>query len=822
MEHRDGSPIEGLDRHCLATLAHALRAADADEAALRLLQGLCDTLGASGGLVAVHGESGARVLAELDLPKRWVDGWRSTPSGTLDARFSGSLIRESLGVTNGVIETELKLSGVRTQWVLPLAVGARATGALVLVARKEEAFPEDVRPSVETTVEAFAGWLRGAALPDPDSASPTGSAAAPTSPTAMPEIEPQDVPDWTRRWARTLLDALGVSAVVLDPGGRVRALGAGWTTSPDEVADAADRHFSDLLDADRREVLAALRTTARQGRWHGTLVSGGLPVEMTLHAVRSDAGHLEAIVGVRQASEQATARDLIRRMPVGVLLLDSSLRVMETNPELAIIFGAANLPENPTGLDVRSLEAFQTRSAQSALDELLAIGRVEISEVQLSAGDHPRVPVQLRGTSLTADGGVSGYVVTVVSRAGGTDLERQLMRAHKMESIGNFASGLAHDFGNFVSVILGKAGMLRVKLPDDPHIVNDLEDIETAAKRAQHLAQELMKFARGGRSKVERLDINGLVREVGALIRTSIGKRINLDLRLEAGVPEIQADPVEIQQLVLNLCLNSRDAMPNGGKLIVETRPLNDSQRAALQAGDDATDGVCLRVRDSGEGMPPEILERIFEPFYTTKEDGQKGSGLGLAMVYGIVRRHGGIIDVQSRPGLGTTFEILLPAAAVADERTDGKPILVVDDEPAFREMIQLILEEEGYRVEAASDGIEALRTLRDRWQELALVIVDLRMPGLDGLGLLDELRRFTKDLPVLVTTGYAGPEEKDAARKRGALVLEKPYRVADLRAALTVIFEEPGAGVPPASADDEPTRSAAASGEIPFGGAGA
>ncbi len=804
MEAGDGFPLDRMDHDCLSVLSSALRGGSVEEAAERLLAGLRSVLGARGGMVAVRSEAGVNVLAGHDVPAPWVEGWRSAPSSSVDARFAGSLVRESLGSADGLIDPELKMLGVRTQWVLPLAVGAQAIGVVVLLSNTEEAFPEDVRSPVEAVVSGFAGWLRGAALPaEAPSASSGASHPAPSA-------------DDPNRWARTLLDTLGVSAVVLDPGGRVRALGAGWLGDSGPEADLIGRSFAELLEADRTEVLAALRTTARHGRWRGAFTVRGTPIDVALHAVRTEDDRLDSILGLRRPAAQASARDVIDRIPVGVLLLDEQLRVQETNAELATIFGEARLPDRPAGLDVRSLEAFQTRTAQSALDELTAAGSVEATDVHLAAGDRSRVPVQLRGTALTAEGGtVSGYMVTLVSRTGGTDVERQLMRAQKMESIGNFASGLAHDFGNFVSVILGKAGVLRVKLPDDPHIVRDLEDIETAAKRAQHLAQELMKFARGGRSRVERLNVNQLIEEVGALIRTSIGKRIDLELRLEAGAPEIQADEVEIQQLVLNLCLNSRDAMPNGGRLVVETRPLTDAQRAALQAGEETTDGVCLRVRDTGEGMPPEVLERIFEPFYTTKEDGQKGTGLGLAMVYGIVRRHGGIIDVQSRPGLGTTFEILLPAAAAPEEPRVGRKILVVDDELAFREMIQLILEEDGYRVQMASDGMEALRMLRDGWQELALAIMDLRMPGLDGLGLLAELRRFSEDLPVLVTTGYAGEEEKETARGHGALVLEKPYRVADLRSALATLLEEEAGEDRP-----EADRPAAASGEIPFDGA--
>ncbi|MBZ0266745.1 response regulator, partial [bacterium] len=569
----------------------------------------------------------------------------------------------------------------------------------------------------------------------------------------------------------------------------------GWIP-PGGTGPWLGRHFADLLENDRREVLSSLRAAANAGEWDGRFVVSGRPVSVTLRAVRDDRGNLDAIVGARRSAAGDETGDLFRRIPLGLVLLDESLRIVETNPELAAICGAASLPPDPAGLDIRSLAVFQTRSAQSALEELSVAGEIDLPEVRLAGAESEETPVHFRGGCLRdAAGATTGYVLTLVARTGADEVERHLMRAQKMESIGNLAAGLAHDFGNFIAVILGKAGMLRVKLPSDPHITGDLSDIETAAKRAQHLSQELMRFARGGRNRMTRLDVRKLIDEVGALIRTSVGRKIRVQLRLHEDTPMIRGDEVELQQVIMNLCLNARDAMPNGGTLVIETAPLTEEQRAHL--GADVTEGVRLVVSDTGEGIPQDVVDRIFEPFFTTKDEAQRGTGLGLAMVYGTVRRHGGTIDVRSRPGDGTRFEILLPTSSGGggEPPADARRILVVDDEPAFREMIRLILEEDGHVVDLAANGIEALRTLRADWQSLALVILDLRMPGLDGLGVLEEIRRLTPTLPVLVTTGYAGEEEKEEAVRRGAAsVLEKPYRVAQLRAALVTLLEGPQA----------------------------
>jgi PAS domain S-box-containing protein len=595
------------------------------------------------------------------------------------------------------------------------------------------------------------------------------------------------------RWSRALLSVLGVSTLVLDSGGRIRELGTGWLTGPgSSPSDWLGRHVADLFESDRRDVLAALRAAARDGDWSGTLVRGRSPVSLQLRAVRGASGNLEAIVGARLHRGPDEIRDLFRKLPVGIILVDARLKILELNQELAAMCGTDALPANPLGLDVRSLSIFQTREAQTALDGLREGRCFELQDVRLRTSSEESVVVRMRANELAdGAGGPSGYLLTILNASGDTQMERLLIRAQKMESIGSFASGLAHDFGNFVSVILGKAGVLRVKLPDDPHIVGELDDIETAAKRAQHLAQELMKFARGGRNRVVALDLNRLIQEVSSLIRTSVGKKVELEYRLDERICTVEGDEVELQQLIMNLCLNARDAMPGGGRLSLETRVLTSLELAKLPGGT-AAEGVMLRIRDTGVGMSREVAERIFEPFFSTKRD-QAGTGLGLAMAYGIVRRHHGTIDVQSTPGRGTTFEIALPAAT-GGARPFGRPILVVDDEPAFREMVRLVLEEDGYEVHLAANGVEALRRLREEYASLGLVILDLRMPGVDGLGVLQELRELAPDLPVLVATGYATAEEKRRALAAGAgKVLEKPYRVADLRGALGELIGHSG-----------------------------
>ncbi|MGH2569727.1 MAG: hybrid sensor histidine kinase/response regulator, partial [bacterium] len=596
-----------------------------------------------------------------------------------------------------------------------------------------------------------------------------------------------------RRWSGELLAVLGGSTVVLDPGGRIIELGSDWLQA-DEGGSVRwlGRHFGDLFESKRVDVLEALRTVVREGVWSGWFSAQGISVPVYLRAVRGDRGELEAIVGARLPERSPEVRDLFRKIPVGLVLVDCDLRVLDANPELEAVLGAGALPPALRGLDVRNVSAFRTPAVLEAFDALPRTRSFDLPDARLRrpAPEAPLV-VQLHAQELrdAAEEPV-GFLVTVVRRTGKTQLESRLIEAQKMESIGNFASGLAHDFGNFVAVILSKAKALHRKVESIPDAVRDLVDVEVAAKRAQHLSDELIRFARGGRRGVATVQMNQLVEEVVALIETSVGNDIDVRFELAEGLPSIEGDEVELQQAILNLCLNARDAMEEGGTLTIETRVLVQRELDLLGTGDPVESGVCVTVRDTGIGIPSEVRKHMFEPFFSTKDE--QSSGLGLAMVYAIVRRHGGAIEVESEPGRGATFEIMLPGAGAARVPQEGRlRVLVADDEPAFREMIRLVLEDDGHDVELVQDGVEALTAIHAGHDQLDLVILDLRMPGVDGLTVLEELRSVAPDLPVLVTSGWAEREDVEIAMRHGAKrILQKPYRAIELRHAIAEILE--------------------------------
>ncbi len=612
-----------------------------------------------------------------------------------------------------------------------------------------------------------------------------------------------------RRWSGELLAVLGGSTLVLDPRGRIVELGSEWLseTEPDSF-HWLGRHLGDLFEEDRIEVQEALKTVVRDGVWSGRLTAG-TSVPVYLRSVRDDGGALEAIVGARLPEKSLEGGDLFRKIPVGMIHVDPELQIMDTNPELAAVLLGCPRDASLKGVDVRSLAAFQASHVQEALESLPERRRFDLSEVHLEedANGQPQAPspspvVQLHAQELNdGDGEPVGFLITVIGRDGKTQLENRLIEAQKMESIGNFASGLAHDFGNFVSFILGKAKALRETLADNPRAARDLADIEEAGKRAQHLSEELIRFARGGRSRASKLELNDLIKEVVALIKTSVGTNIDVKYELAEGLAPVEGDEVELQQMVLNLCLNARDAMKGGGTLSMQTTPLTPEQMDLLGTGAPVSSGICLVIKDTGVGMPAEIRDHIFEPFFSTKDD--QRNGLGLAMVYAIVRRHGGMIDVRSEPGEGTLFEVLLPAATDAvPVSTKKAQVLVVDDELAFREMIRLILEEEGHQVCLAKDGAEALTVLEADHDEIGLVILDLRMPGVDGLSVLQQMKYVAPELPVLVTTGWAEPHELELAQRRGARkILQKPYRAGELRQAIAKVLASEAGEVAPGDA---------------------
>jgi CheY-like chemotaxis protein len=327
---------------------------------------------------------------------------------------------------------------------------------------------------------------------------------------------------------------------------------------------------------------------------------------------------------------------------------------------------------------------------------------------------------------------------------------------------------VAHDFNNILTVIQGYSSMLLAGEQSPSQVAASAQQIMQASERAANLTRQLLAFSRRQVMQPRLLDLNEIVTNLAKMLQRILGEDVHLELALHPAPLTTRADAGMLDQVLLNLVVNSRDAMPGGGHLCIETRErfLTVADAASIP---DATEGryVCLRVTDTGTGIPPELRARIFEPFFTTKDQG-KGTGLGLATVFGIVKQHGGALTVESAVGEGTTFQIFLPAEdtsieARADEAAGGKPcggtetILLVEDEPTVRLLTCTVLEEAGYRVIEAADGPSALRIWEDHRDSIQLLLTDIVMPeGMNGLELAARLRAQNPKLRVIFTSGYS------------------------------------------------------------------
>jgi PAS domain S-box-containing protein len=365
-------------------------------------------------------------------------------------------------------------------------------------------------------------------------------------------------------------------------------------------------------------------------------------------------------------------------------------------------------------------------------------------------------------------------------------LEEQVHQAGKMEALGQLAGGIAHDFNNLLTAILGNLSLIPQNLPDGHPARNLAKTAELAAFRAADLTHQLLGFSRKTPLQPRPANLNVTLAEVVAILGHTLDPRITLEVQADPKLWTVKADPGQLSQVLMNLCLNARDAMSDGGRLVVETANLiltPDYTRLNYQAR--PGEFVRLEVRDSGIGMTPEVRARIFEPFFTTKGKG-KGTGLGLAMVFGIVQQHRGWVECHSEPGCGTTFTVYLPRldtpvdSPSASDASAPKPgretLLIADDEESIRSLGRAILERYGYQVLLAADGKEAVEVYRREQARIDLVLLDLRMPRLSGHDAFQQMLQINPNVSVVVVSGYSDQylTESDHHRIRGFLA--KPF----------------------------------------------
>ncbi len=368
-------------------------------------------------------------------------------------------------------------------------------------------------------------------------------------------------------------------------------------------------------------------------------------------------------------------------------------------------------------------------------------------------------------------------------------LEDQLRQAQKMESLGTLAGGIAHDFNNIIAVINGYAEFAMLNAGDIDSLQRSVKEIKRAAQRASGLVRQILTFSRKAEVRFSALDLNQQSHDLVTLLAETFPRNITFALSLEKTLPPLLADQNQLQQIVLNLCVNARDAMPSGGTITLTTSIVEGSALPpAVQAG---RAYACLAVTDTGTGMTPEVRARIFEPFYTTKAVNQ-GTGLGLAVVYGIVASHEGTIEVISAPGTGSTFKIYLPLventviAPILAKSTDfpggTEALLVVDDEAPLRLLLEAAFSRKGYKVISAQDGLDAIEKIADPTQKIDAVLLDLNMPGANGVEVLRVIKAARPHLKVMILTGHLTPAaHKDFEKLGQKHFVKKPYTLDEL-----------------------------------------
>ncbi len=499
----------------------------------------------------------------------------------------------------------------------------------------------------------------------------------------------------------------------------------------------------------------------------------------------------ERTIEVLQGSEKQYRR-LFESAKDGILILDAdSGMVVDVNPFLIQLLGYSH--EEFCGKHVWEISTFKDIAAsKNAFKALQDNQYIRYEDLPLKTRSGQVVAVEfVSNVYLVAHSKVIQCTIRDIT----SHLRQaaQLQQAQKMEAVGVLAGGVAHDYNNMLSVILVYSELALNKMNPSEPLYNDLQEIFKAAERSKDITRQLLTFARKQTIIPVVLDLNRNVESMLKMLRRLIGEDIDLVWRPEIGMYPIKMDPVQVDQILANLCINSRDAIAGVGKVTIETgSAVFDETYCADHAGFVAGNYVLLAVSDDGCGMDKETLALIFEPFFTSKGIGQ-GTGLGLSTVYGIVKQNNGFINVYSEPGKGTTFRIYLPRYAgqtidTPRERTAeiacsrGETVMVVEDEPALLKMSKRILEELGYRVLAADTPGKAIELTEEHASEINLIITDVVMPEMNGRDLVERFQSLYPSIKILFMSGYTA----DVIAHRGVLsegvnFIQKPYSIKDL-----------------------------------------
>lgn len=489
---------------------------------------------------------------------------------------------------------------------------------------------------------------------------------------------------------------------------------------------------------------------------------------------------------------EARYRALVNNATYGIYWTTLEGRILYVNPALVQMLGYESAEEVLSIPNVSELYV-EPAARDTVVADYLRTGRIDAT-VEWKRRDGKTIHARINGRpAKDPDRRQECVEVIVEDVTERTALEKQLQQAQKFEAIGQLAGGIAHDFNNMIGAILGWADLGIEEAAAESRPRGRFEKIRQQAQRAAALTRQLLAFARRQILEPRNMDLNQSVTETLSLLEKVIGSNIEIKATLAQDLAVVRADPTQVEQVVMNLCINARDAMPKGGTLIIETSNADiDDQFCAFQPLVRPGCYAVLCVSDSGTGMDATTLDRIFEPFFTTKELG-KGSGLGLATVYGIVRQHGGFVQVYSEVGMGSTFRVYLPvsteAAQAVRQPEDSRPIqggtetiLVAEDHEGLRQLALETLTHLGYQVLAASDGEHALREFELHRDRIHLALLDVVLPKLSGPEVYARIAEQKPGLPVVFATGYSADMAMlEKVRQQGLPVIQKPYSPREL-----------------------------------------
>jgi two-component system, cell cycle sensor histidine kinase and response regulator CckA len=606
------------------------------------------------------------------------------------------------------------------------------------------------------------------------------------------DIESRAIELITGRIGRAMANS-GVMAVSIGPDGRVRAANAAF---------ALRATGSDHEPITGREFAAYMRMDEKGGIFFEREGRRGLPIRLLHVPLAEDnaegASLLLAVdeegAKVERGMAMAHVEQLLSTLPLGLALVDRDGRFLFANDSFARVIDILpdELPPYPGDLVIAEDKAAVLESIRR-----YGSGQMMSGDIAVRLKEQPDEVIALSIAGVRGLG-EAAVLLGLKDNSEETKLKRQVAQATKMQAIGQLAGGVAHDFNNILTAIIGYCDLMMLRHQPGDSDYDDIQQIKNNSNRAASLTRQLLAFSRQQTLRPQVLQLPDVVAEVSNLLKRLLGETVRLEVHHGRAMGAVRADPGQLEQVIINLGVNARDAMPNGGVVHISTKAV--TQKEVREMGSDILpigDYVLLSVEDSGSGISKENLGKIFEPFFTTKEVG-KGTGLGLSTVYGIVKQSGGFIFAESEPGQGTRFDIYLPVHVGEAPAVDAgkleyyKPkdlwgsgrILVVEDEDMVRAVAERALVRQGYVVETASDGEEALEMFADG-KRYDLVVSDVVMPNMDGPTMARQLRSQFGDIRLLFMSGYAEEQLRETISLDNVSFLPKPFSVQQIAEAV-------------------------------------